>query len=376
MSKPVNFRYSNTLTSTQQPIVNQKGSTTNTGTNMAPSSNSVMAGFSRPNVNVGHVTPGQSTKSSSDLYDYNLNFRGPFGKAYPMKHWRRQLAVNGKSGRSAALVSLSERPGGTVFRGYSAPGTTCSCDLNGNNLYITFDNKYLQSTSKTIKPQAPNKLADTINNKVLNNGAIQIGIPNAPGSYEIQTGIYETKRLCYSKERDARKKIRSDSKLSKSYFSSTKQYLKNKCKSFEQKQSVNKITGNNYTDTLIGNRSTQFNTNNCTNSFQTGRDCNNVTYYNPNNTQFSQQGAVESGTRLLKLNVDTITNNGNSFRSAWGDAAANAGKYQGESFNPTFIKSKFNRTLAWRRVGNKLVCTGNNCVGPSQTLSSFWGGVR
>lgn len=372
MSKPVNFSYSNTLTSTQQPIVNQKGTTSNTGTTMAASSNAAMPGFSRSNVNVGHIGPGESP--IANLYEYNLNFRGPFGKAYPMKHWRRQLSVNGKSGRSAALVSLSERPGGTVFRGYIAPGTTCACDPSGNNLYITFDNKFLQSTSKTIKPQSVPALADTTNNKVENNGFIQIGVPDASGSYQIQTGVYETKSLCCSKERDARKRTRSVTKLSKSYFSSTKQYLKNKCQLFEQKQSINQIQGNDYTNYLDGKGSTQYYTQNCTSPYQTGRDCHNLTYYNPNNRQFAKQGAVDSSTRLLKLNVDTITLNGNSFRSAWGDAAANAGRYQGSSFNPTFIKSKYTRTLAWRRMGDRFSCNG--CNGPSQTLSSFWTAVR
>jgi hypothetical protein len=372
MSKPVNFSYSNTLTSTQQPIVKQKGTTTNTGPTMSSSSNGVMAGFSRPNVNVGHIGPGESPMNN--LYEYNLNFRGPFGKAYPMKHWRRQLSVNGKSGRSAALVSLSERPGGTVFRGYIAPGTTCACDPEGNNLYITFDNKFLQSTSKTIKPQSAPTLADTTNNKVENNGFVQIGVPDASGSYQIQTGVYETQSLCCSKERDARKRVRSVTKLSKSYFSSTKQYLKNKGNLFEQKQSINQIQGNDYTNNIDGKGSTQYYTQNCTSPFQTGRDCNNITYYNPNNRQFAKQGAVDSSTRLLKLNVDTITKNGNSFRSAWGDAAANAGRYQGSSFNPTFIKSKYTRTLAWRRMGDRFSCNG--CSGPSQTLSSFWTAVR
>ena len=375
MSKPVNFSYSNTLTSTQQPIVNQKGTTNNTGTTMSASSNGVMAGFSRPNVNVGHIGPGESP--IANLYEYNLNFRGPFGKAYPMKHWRRQLSVNGKSGRSAALVSLSERPGGTVFRGYIAPGTTCACDPSGNNLYITFDNKFLQSTSKTIKPQSAPTLADTTNNKVENNGFVQIGEVNASGSYQIQTGVYETKPLCCSKERDARKRTRSVTKLSKSYFSSTKQYLKNKGNLFEQKQSINQIQGNDYTNFKYGQGSTQFYTKNCTSPFLVVNEigyCNKLTYYNPNNRQFAKQGAVDSSTRLLKLNVDTITLNGNSFRSAWGDAAANAGRYQGSSFNPTFIKSKYSLPLAWRRMGDRFSCNG--CSGPSQTLSSFWTAVR
>ena len=74
-----------------------------------------------------------------------------------------------------------------------------------NNLYITFDNKFLQSTSKTIKPQSAPTLADTTNNKVENNGFIQIGVADVSGSYQIQTGVYETKPLCCSKERDARR---------------------------------------------------------------------------------------------------------------------------------------------------------------------------
>ena len=32
-------------------------------------------------------------------------------------------------------------------------------------------------------------------------------------------------------------------------------------------------------------------------------------YYKPNNPQFANQGAVSSSTRILKLNVDTISTN-------------------------------------------------------------------
>ena len=67
--------------------------------------------------------------------------------------------------------------------------------------------------------------------------------------------------------------------------------------------------------------------------------------------------------------------NASSFRSAWGYAASNAGKYQGESFSPYFIKSKYTLPLAWRYMGNRQNCY--NCTGPSQSLSAFWGtGVR
>lgn len=378
MAKPVNVSYSNTLISARQPHVNQKGE--NNINSMPPSSNANMAGFSRPNVNVGRIGINQGSKSSSELYDINLNFRGPFGKAYPMKHWRRQLSVNGRTGKSAALVSLSERPGGTVFRGYKPEfATTCECDPNAENLYVTFDNKFLQSTSKTIKPPAQiSNIPDTNNNKVQNNGFIQIGPEGGADSYQIQTGVYETSTLCSSTAKNAKNRTRAITKMSKSYFGSTKEYLKARCNTHDQKQSINRISGNTYTSDLIGENSTQFKTNNCTNPNQTGRNCTNVTYYNPNNSQFGIQGAVDSGTRLLKLNVDTITKNNNSFRSAGGNAAANAGKYHGTSNSRYFIKSKYTRPLSWRRNGDKTSCSANgrNNCGPSNTLSSFWSSIN
>ena len=65
------------------------------------------------------------------------------------------------------------------------------------------------------------------------------------------------------------------------------------------------------------------------------------TIYKPSNRKFSTQGAVSSSNRLLRLKVDTITKNGNSFRSAIGEAAANAGRYRGNNDGPYFAKTKY-----------------------------------
>ena len=51
MSKPINFSYSNTLTSTQQPLIDIKGNSNN---GMSSVSAGVMGGLVRPNVNLGH----------------------------------------------------------------------------------------------------------------------------------------------------------------------------------------------------------------------------------------------------------------------------------------------------------------------------------
>jgi len=370
MSKPTNFNYSNNLISSRQPIVDLKGNSNN---GMPATSVGVMGGLTRPNTNLGHAPQ----TSADDNYNNAQNYIGPFARPYPMKHWRRQLSVNGpgkQSGRSSASISIVDRPGGTVFRGYT-DGNDCSCDGSGN-LYITFDNKFLQSNSKSIKPSASIGVAPgTTNNKIQNNGAIQIGAIDASGSYQIQTGIYTTKTICCTPENNVIKS--AVTLLSKSYYSDNKAYLKARCKLYNQKQSIQDISGNTYDSPYIANNSTEFNTNNCTNPYQTGRQCSNTTIYKPSNSQFAVQGAVDNGTRLAKLKYDTITKNGASFRSAFGEAAANAGKYQGNYDGNTsyFLKSKYSPPLAWRRNGQKTICAnGNtNCgPGPSQVLSSFW----
>ena len=386
MSKPTNFSYSNTLINTQQKPVLNKGPTNNTGntssTVMPASSPALMPGFSRPNVNIGHVLSQQtSTEQIAATYKINLYYRGPFQKPYPMKHWRRQLSVNGQSGQSMrGSLGQIDRPGGTTFRGYAPEfATKCTCDPDGSNIFITFDNKFLQSTSCTIKPQKQAPLEGTFNgDKIYNPGFVNVG--TEPSGYHIQTGIYQTKSLCNSQETKAQTRVRTSGLLSKSYFVSNKEYLKNKCSLFSQKQSINPIQGNNYTAELEGQRSTQYATQNCTGSYtiaDSGKTCTNVTYYNPSNSKFQKQGAVDSSTRLLRLQVDTITKNANSFRSAWGDAAANAGKYQGNDFQPTFIKSKFTLPLSWSRQGDKYICGNPNyknqqCSGPRTTLGTFW----
>ena len=369
MSKPTNFSYSNTLTATRQPLVSVKGDSNN---GMSSVSAGVVSGLIRPNVNMGHNPQSAPLPGS---FNPAQNYIGPFARPYPMKHWRRQLSTNGQPGqnsRSSASISVVDRPGGTVFRGYNKEGD-CSCDGNGN-LYVTFDNKFLQSNSKSIKPAANIEVSSgTNNNKIHNKGFIQIGTADASNSYQIQTGIYTTKTMCNTPENNVIKS--AVTLLSKSYYSDNKAYLKARCKTFGQKQSIQQIPNETYNSANIGENSVEFNTNNCTNPYQNGRQCSNTTIYKPSNAQYAVQGAVDNGTRLAKLKYDTICANGASFRTAFGEAAANAGKYQGgyNGSSPYFLKSKYNAPLAWKRNGKKTVCAnGQKNCGPGQTLSSFW----
>ena len=368
-----------------------------------------MGGMSRPSVNVGHA-PGTSAESN---YNHAKDFIGGTGMAcvqspFPMKHWRRQLAMNGKSGRSAASVEIANRPGGTSFRGYNFTDgvyydnvtkswrSSCNCDGSGNNIFITFDNKLLQNTSKSIKPPAVVSQAPIgsgggatsgqgqVGNKIYNPGYVQIGPVGDSGSYQIQTGVYNIKRICGTPENNVIK-YSANTNLSQAYYSDSRAYLKARCKLYTQKLSTIEISGNEYVDSdgkaippSDSSKGSQvFQTNNCPYPYQNGKNNNcNTTIYKRSNAQFATQGAVDNGTRLAKLKYDTITLNGNSFRSAWGDSAANAGKYHGDlnTSAPYFIKSKYTPPMAWRRRGNKQVCNG--CTGgPRTVLSSFWGGV-
>ena len=253
----------------------------------------------------------------------------------------------------------------------------------------------LQNTSKSIKPPSVIPSAPMgsgggqVGNKIYNPGYVQIGPldangNNLPGSYQIQTGVYNIKRICGTPENNVIK-YSANTNLSQAYYSDSRAYLKARCKLYTQKLSTIEISGNEYVDSdgkaippSDSSKGSQvFQTNNCPYPYQNGKNNNcNTTIYKRSNAQFATQGAVDNGTRLAKLKYDTITLNGNSFRSAWGDSAANAGKYHGDlnTSAPYFIKSKYTPPMAWRRRGNKQVCNG--CTGgPRTVLSSFWGGV-
>ena len=92
--------------------------------------------------------------------------------------------------------------------------------------------------------------------------------------------------------------------------------------------------------------------------------------FKPSNSQFSHQGAVSSGTRLLKLKVDTITQNANSL-TAWGQSAQNAVRYSSRTEAPFILKSKNNICKPLRRTGNHTFCffTPTGSLGSTRPLN-------
>ena len=169
MSKPINFKYSNTLINTRQPIVNIKG--TNTDNNMEPVSVGIVGGMSRPNVNLGHAP------STSPEVNYNnaRNFIGPFAKAYTIKTLEASINFKWKELLIVLLLLVLLIDQEELYLG----------DIQKKDVIVMLVEiiftlhmiiNFFQSDNKSIKPSGTiNILPGTVNNKVQNNGGIQIG---------------------------------------------------------------------------------------------------------------------------------------------------------------------------------------------------------
>lgn len=90
------------------------------------------------------------------------------------------------------------------------------------------------------------------------------------------------------------KQIRSGStNLSSNYYTTSKQYLQSKCKTYEQ----NQVVYNRNHETGVGRNDCQSSNNKCS-----------IAVYNPNNKKYNTQGAVTSSERLLRLKYNSIEN--------------------------------------------------------------------
>ena len=322
---PLNFRTSNSLTTTKVPHYATKVAT----------ANSSVPGLHRPNTN------GVPSNIIQD------DFEGPEFKARPIKHWRRQhspttvanaskaleAASNSSSGRRTATVGLlMDRPGAVSYLGSNSD---CKCVEPGGNSY-------------TISEQfGDNKKAS--GTLVYNKGAVSIG--QGDDAYEINTGIYATKCIGCNPQNNV---IRSASTLlSRAYYSDTTGYLKSRCKTYQQNASINRAANVQYgadqellwpTSSATGPQ--VYRTNDTYQPRVNPYTCENTggastVIFKPNNRQYSIQGAVDSSTRIEKLKLNTINTNANSLRTAFGNEAASACRFTGSSDTPFFLKNKY-----------------------------------
>ena len=137
-------------------------------------------------------------------------------------------------------------------------------------------------------------------------------------------------------------------KINKSYSFSTAEYLRSKTRSYKQNLSGAKIDGVDYAKKSdngcctvplpYDEKNAERNALNCPPETCDGKGRKII--IKPNNQQYFQQGAVSSSSRIERLKYNTVTKNANSFNSAFGAAAANAGRYRADGNGPYFIKSK------------------------------------
>ena len=289
MSRPININVSNTLVTTQAAQTHSKMGTLYS---YYPS----------------HTAPHADNHFAAHPEDYKSS---SFGKPTPIKHWRRQLIrlttpETGAQGSTRGKLTLNivDAPGALPM---SISGS-CACDLGAdakvNNAYAVIDDAVRR---------APGEGSDTA--KIYNDGFVDCG------DHRIYTGVYNTRTVgpCPQK-----RPVRTGSTLlSKAYFSDTRAFMQSRGRTYLQ-NTTSEITNCVHPEFLE----------------TAGPQCVVTAVYKPNNANFSTQGAVSSGLRLERLKRNTITKNGNSFFSAYGMAAANAGKYHGSNFTPYFIKNK------------------------------------
>ena len=90
--------------------------------------------------------------------------------------------------------------------------------------------------------------------------------------------------------------------INKDFYWNSKQYLQNRCKTFEQNQTLGRhVSGNEY---YSGS---------CVTDAE-GNVCKPI-IHKPNNNKFKQQGGVSSSSRIAKLKYDTIRNSTNKYDS-------------------------------------------------------------
>ena len=277
----------------------------------------------------------------------------------PLKHWRLQLNPDNQSGYSKMSIANSmDRPGSAII--IPSHNEECfGCDLSNNSLY---GKKYIKDSYLGPKPpnNSGNYIFDSSNN-------IFVCIACNPETNRIKSAV---------------------TLLKKNYYTNTSSYLKSRCMTYDQKQTLSKIPKNIYLDPcgnvlwpnnecggLLGPQA--FYTQDCPDKCQSSTiNCNGIlkppqvtTIYKPNNRPFQQQGAVSSSGRIAKLKYDTITKNGASFRSAYGAEAANAGRYTGASVGPYFIKNKVN--ICYANIFNEFI-RFFQIIKHSNRSNNFW----
>ena len=310
------------------------------------SSTSIVAINSRPNTN-------QTSKSASGanpnlIYVEEANdYSSPFGKARPLKHYRKQL-------KPPRIDSAKSKPNNQNILDLPNSFVNMKTDVHDCN-------KCKENKDSVVASIQQNILRDNIDS----DGKIK-NIKSNPNDIFFDKCKNKVVRLCCKKQNNIIKS--ANTIIDKRYYTTHKAYLRSRVKTFDQNQSFTQNKKITYTNSngepyfptnnfyswqgLLNNTygvnkpiapqqfiSTNFIQKSCDNS------CMNTTkktvLYKPSNPNFANEGAVSSGLRTINQQVNTITKNATSFYSVWGREGANAGRFRGVDSAPIFLKSRF-----------------------------------
>lgn len=244
-------------------------------------------------------------------------FPSPFGRPRPIKHYRK-----GRNIPTYANISNDTNTNKQIdYNLNRAVKSSMNSSLGGGG-----GGNGLITTMIDTPGQVNIKNNDNNTECIDCNGVTNISnwAPNNNLS-ETPNGTTENCTLCCNQEKNALRRTRpASTNVSKNYYQTTKAYLQNRCLTYKQR-SFNFSKGVDDRGEVLyvaqcapncngdsKNIVTEYKPDNnyCTPSYVSngGKGCSRV-YYKPNNKQFAVEGAVSSSSRILKLNVDTITKN-------------------------------------------------------------------
>jgi hypothetical protein len=252
------------------------------------------------------------------------------GRANPIKHWRKQLIPTvGNYSRSAVSVRNAIDAPGANSKQTNDPPTDCDSSKNANN----------------IKHFLINNMVNNCSNEDRNKKLCDPTTIRRPATTIINTHFDKTLKK----------------RVSSNYHQTHASYLRSRVKLHNQNQTISQRKDNTYylnkeviqdgrSESLIIKPPTDSNSGSqAFNSvYCIDYDCkttpphfpnHRIVIYKPNNTGFSNQGAVSSSLRTLNIQKNAVNKGAVALKDKFGTAVRNNSRYRGLNREPITTKS-------------------------------------
>ena len=274
----------------------------------------------------GDKKTNQSTISAVAINSRPKPASGPgFGKANPIKHWRKQLMpAQGNPGPITGRVSVSQvmdRPGGSVYLAKANENHPPTCATEPLKTQLITNYLYDYNVNKDC---TTNCQTDTLGNKI---------------------PIYNPQRITRP----------GTTILDKKYYTTSTAYLRSRVKLYNQNQTIAPIKGIDYFLPSDNGPKTfvhpsddlKDGTQNFHSVYCTDASCSKAmvrVIYKPSNFGYSQQSAVSSSLRIANLQKQAITKSAASLKENFGTYSANNSRYRGITGAPFITKSIYQKS--------------------------------